>query len=103
MNLATPAEQEVQPSCHKGMPVTKQKGSVGERVDRLVEHLRQENPALLGVVENFRRLDKLAYKVGLLERSDSYTSHVSWWPLISVLGTFSSGKSTFINRILGQP
>src|SRR5690606_22599279 len=51
----------------------------------------------------FRRLDKLAYKTGLLEKSDTYTAHVSWWPLISVLGTFSSGKSTFINRLIGQP
>ncbi|HYN78396.1 MAG TPA: dynamin family protein, partial [Lamprocystis sp. (in: g-proteobacteria)] len=29
-------------------------------------------------------------------------TQIPWWPLISILGTFSSGKSTFINHFLGQ-
>nr|WP_243760276.1 dynamin family protein [Aestuariicella hydrocarbonica] len=35
-------------------------------------------------------------------KGDTYTSHVSWWPVISVLGTYSAGKSTFINQYVGQ-
>jgi GTPase SAR1 family protein len=27
---------------------------------------------------------------------------IPWWPLISVLGTYSSGKSTFINHYIGE-
>jgi GTPase Era involved in 16S rRNA processing len=39
--------------------------------------------------------------MGLLPRSGSFAMQIPWWPLISVLGTFSSGKSTFINHYLG--
>ncbi|HEX5421846.1 MAG TPA: dynamin family protein [Gammaproteobacteria bacterium] len=74
-----------------------------EHLDKLVAHLEQENPDLVDVVRSFRSLDRLAYKLGLLERNESYATKVTWWPMISLLGTFSSGKSTFINRFLGQP
>lgn len=74
-----------------------------ERISQLTAHLERENPELLAIVRSFRRLDKVAHRLGLLERSDSYATQVTWWPLISVLGTFSSGKSTFINSLLGQP
>ncbi|MBF0144480.1 MAG: dynamin family protein, partial [Magnetococcales bacterium] len=32
----------------------------------------------------------------------SFTTRVPWWPLISIMGTFSSGKSSFINSFLEQ-
>ena len=41
--------------------------------------------------------------MGLLGRDESFTTQIPWWPLISILGTFSAGKSTFINHFLGQP
>jgi hypothetical protein len=72
------------------------------RLQNLEAHLRQENPLLLSTVNSFRVLDKVAYRMGLLPRSSSYAMQIPWWPLISVLGTFSSGKSTFINHYLGQ-
>lgn len=74
-----------------------------EHLNQLIAHLEQENPDLLDVVRSFRKLDKLAYKLGLLDKNESFATKVTWWPLISVLGTFSSGKSTFINHLLGQP
>ncbi|MEX2495850.1 MAG: dynamin family protein [Woeseia sp.] len=74
-----------------------------EHVNKLVNHIQAEHPELLGVVQSFRRLDKVAYSLGLLDRTRSYVTRIPWWPLISVLGTFSSGKSTFINQLLGQP
>jgi hypothetical protein len=73
-----------------------------EHLDKLITHLEQENPDLVEVVRSFRRLDRIAYKLGLLDAHESYAAKVTWWPLISVLGTFSSGKSTFINNLLGQ-
>ncbi len=73
-----------------------------ERYDRLREHLSEENPLLLGVTDKYMLLDKVGHKTGLLAANESYTSHISWWPLISVLGTFSAGKSTFINDFIGQ-
>lgn len=72
------------------------------RLARLESHLKAENPALLEVLPTYYRFDKLLYKTGLLNRDSSLASRISWWPLISVLGTFSSGKSTFINSYIGE-
>lgn len=75
---------------------------ITNRLQSLETHLRQENPVLLSAVNSFRELDKVAYRMGLLPRSGSYAMQIPWWPLVSVLGTFSSGKSTFINHYLGM-
>ncbi len=72
------------------------------RLKRLKEHLLEENSIIHGVVENFRELDKIAYKLGFLSQEQSFATNISWWPMISVLGLYSSGKSTFINSYLGQ-
>ncbi len=77
--------------------------SVRKRLSSLEQHLRTENPLLVQAVEGFRRLSSIGYTTGLLGRDESYATQVSWWPLISVLGTFSAGKSTFINQYLGVP
>ncbi|MBF0126711.1 MAG: dynamin family protein [Magnetococcales bacterium] len=75
---------------------------IDRRLNSLEKHLKQENPVLLQVVQSFRELDRVAYRMGLISRDDSFATRVPWWPLIAVLGTFSSGKSTFINSFLGQ-
>ena len=68
----------------------------------LQHHLEDENPILLEIVKTFRRLDKVAYRLGLLESHESVATRVPWWPMVSILGTFSSGKSTFVNHYLGR-
>jgi hypothetical protein len=73
-----------------------------QRIKKLRSHLAQENPLLLQVVKSFRVLDGVAYRLGLLDDTTSFTTRVPWWPMISVMGTFSSGKSTFINFYLGE-
>ncbi|WP_457608581.1 dynamin family protein [Nitratifractor sp.] len=73
-----------------------------ERYRKLEEYLSAENPVLLEVIREYQRLDRVARGLGLLEEEGSYTAKISWWPLISVLGTFSAGKSTFINHYLGM-
>ncbi|MBF0270821.1 MAG: dynamin family protein [Magnetococcales bacterium] len=75
---------------------------VDRRLNSLEAHLQQENPVLLQVVQSFRELDKVAYRMGLLSRDDSFATRVPWWPMVSILGTFSSGKSSFINSFVGQ-
>lgn len=75
---------------------------VDRRLNSLEKHLKQENPVLLQVVQSFRDLDQVAYRMGLLDRSESFATRVPWWPMISILGTFSSGKSTFVNAYLEQ-
>lgn len=73
-----------------------------ERIQRLKRHLDEENPVLAEVVGSFRELDAIARKLGLKGDDDSYATQVSWWPVIAVLGTYSAGKSTFINQLLEQ-
>jgi hypothetical protein len=74
-----------------------------KRLQNLEAHLQLENPILLHAVQSFRRLDTVSRRFGLLGREESYATRVPWWPLIAVLGVYSSGKSTFINHYLGYP
>lgn len=73
-----------------------------ERIKRLKDHLKEENPVLAEVVGSFQELDQVARKLGLMDTDDSYATQVSWWPVIAVLGTFSAGKSTFLNQLIGR-
>jgi len=76
---------------------------IENRLNHLEEHLRQENPVLLETVKSFRLLDQVAYDLGILDNEESYATYIPWWPLISILGTFSAGKSSFINHYLKFP
>jgi hypothetical protein len=76
--------------------------AIRERLSKLESHLENENPLLLDTVVRFKKLDRVAYRMGLLKTSESYATRIPWWPLVSVLGTFSAGKSSFINHFLGQ-
>lgn len=73
-----------------------------KRLQSLEAHLQQENPVLLQAVSSFRKLDKVSRRLGFLDHEESYAARVPWWPLIAVLGVYSSGKSTFINHYLGK-
>ena len=73
-----------------------------KRLHNLEAHLEQENPILLRAVASFRKLDKVSRRLGFLQPEESYATRISWWPMIAVLGTYSSGKSTFINHYLGR-
>jgi len=76
--------------------------SIRDRLIKLETHLNNENPLLKDVVSRFKKLDSVAYKTGLLNTDESYATSIPWWPMISVLGTFSAGKSSFINKYLGD-
>jgi len=75
---------------------------IREQLEKLESHLERENPLLLDAVARFKKLDRIAYRMGLLSTAESYATRIPWWPLISILGTFSAGKSSFINQFLGQ-
>jgi hypothetical protein len=74
--------------------------TIRQRLSSLEQHLKQENPVLVTAVQSYRHLDQIGRTLGLLESEQSYATQISWWPMISVLGTFSAGKSTFINHYL---
>lgn len=75
---------------------------VAERIQKLQQSLAQENPVLLEVVGTYKRLDQIARRMGVLDNNASFIEQISWWPLIAVLGTFSAGKSSFINQYTGR-
>ncbi|CAE6494408.1 Dynamin family protein [Nitrosomonas nitrosa] len=77
--------------------------NINKRLRSLETHLAEEhpdNPVLAKAVHSFRKLDHVAQDIGLLDKNESYATYVTWWPMIAVLGTFSAGKSTFINSYL---
>ncbi len=73
-----------------------------KHLQSLETYLQQENPLLVSIMKSYRELDRVARRLGFFSESDSYTRLVPWWPIISVLGIYSSGKSTFINDYLGH-
>jgi hypothetical protein len=74
---------------------------ISQRLRDLKRRLKQENPILENVVDSFRELDRISRRLGFIDRDESHANRTSWWPLISVLGVYSSGKSSFINHFLG--
>ena len=72
------------------------------RLESLENHLRTENPVLLSAVQSFRKLDTISRRLGFLGDHESHATRIPWWPLVAILGTYSSGKSTFLNDFLGQ-
>ncbi len=75
---------------------------VSKRIKELEAHLKEENDILFDVIKIFRELDSVAYQLGIMDSEQSYATSVSWWPMISIMGTFSAGKSTFINTYIGN-
>ena len=73
---------------------------ISQRLQKLEQHLMQENPILSEVVQNFRELDRISRRIGFFHREESHATRTPWWPLISILGIYSAGKSSFINRFL---
>lgn len=76
--------------------------TIKQRLRNLEHHLKKENPVLVEAVQSYRHLDQVGHSMGVLDEEQSFATQISWWPMISVLGTFSAGKSTFINHYLGQ-
>ena len=76
--------------------------TIKQRLKSLELHLEKENPVLVSAVQTYRQLDQVGRSLGLLDSEQSFATQISWWPMISVLGTFSAGKSTFINHYLGE-
>lgn len=75
---------------------------VRSRLHYLENHLKNESPLLVDAVRGFKELDQVAYRLGLLNKKQSFATQIPWWPLITVLGTDSIGKSNFLNAYLGD-
>lgn len=78
---------------------------INKHLESLQKHLVDEhpdNPILAKAVQSFRKMDTVGQSMGLIRIDESYATCVTWWPMISILGTFSAGKSTFINTYLDK-
>jgi hypothetical protein len=79
-----------------------QDNQIRSRLRKLEQRLKTENPVLADAVDGFRKLDHVSRRIGFFNRGESHATRTSWWPLVAVLGIYSSGKSTFINHYLQQ-
>lgn len=78
---------------------------INKYLKSLQKHLADEhpdNPTLANAVKSFRKMDYVGHSMGLIGKDESYATCVTWWPMIAVLGTFSAGKSTYINSYLNM-
>jgi GTPase SAR1 family protein len=75
---------------------------INQRLRNLKKRLKEENPVLSKVVDSFRELDQISRRIGYFDKEESHATRTSWWPLISILGIYSAGKSSFINHYLHQ-
>ena len=69
--------------------------TIKQRLRSLEEHLTKENPVLVASVQSYRQLDRVGHALGLLGAEQSFATQISWWPMISVLGTFSAGIAEY--------
>ena len=76
---------------------------IKHHLQKLETHLQNESPLLVDAVKGFRNLDTIGYRLGLLDRDQSFATQIPWWPLVSILGTYSAGKSTFLNSYINFP
>ena len=45
---------------------------ISQRLRKLEKHLKQENPILSEVVQNFRELDSISRRIGFFHREESH-------------------------------
>lgn len=70
----------------------------GKFLLQLKQQFAGKNPVLLDTTKVYHELDQLAFDLGLIDMDDSVACKTSWWPLITILGGSTSGKSAFINE-----
>ena len=74
--------------------------TVSKHLINLEKYFSASNPILQKASATFHELDQLEYDLGLIDESESTARKSSWWPIVSLIGGFSSAKSEFINRYL---
>jgi len=73
---------------------------VSKYLVNIEKHFSASNPILQQACKTFHELDQLEYDLGLIDENDSTVRKSSWWPIVSLIGGFSSAKSEFISRYL---
>ncbi len=74
--------------------------SVSKHLINLDNYFSASNPILQRANKTFHDLDQLEFDLGLIDNDDTTASKSSWWPIVSLIGGFSTAKSEFLNRYL---
>jgi len=74
--------------------------TVSKHLINLDKYFSASNPILQKASKSFHQLDQLEYDLGLLDDDETTATKSSWWPIVSLIGGFSTAKSEFINRYL---
>lgn len=72
--------------------------AVSKHLNNIEKLFAGQDPVLQKAVKVYQDLDELKYEIGLIDAEETSAREISWWPLISTLGGYSSSKSDFINR-----
>ena len=72
--------------------------AASKHLNNLEKLFAANDPVLQKTVKVYQELDELKHEIGLIDTEETTARQVSWWPLISTLGGYSSAKSDFINR-----
>jgi len=76
--------------------------TVSKHLINLEKYFSAANPILQTASKSFHELDQLEYDLGLIDDDETTARKSAWWPIVSLLGGFSSAKSEFINRYLNS-
>ncbi|MCK5830076.1 MAG: hypothetical protein KAH20_07200 [Methylococcales bacterium] len=75
--------------------------TISKHLTHLDNQFSSSSPTLQKASKTYQELDQLEYNLGLIENNDTTARKSSWWPIVSLIGGFSTAKSEFINRYLG--
>jgi len=74
--------------------------TLSKHLINLEKYFSASNPILQKASKTFHELDQLEYDLGLIDDNESTSRKSSWWPIVSLIGGFSTAKSEFVNRFL---
>lgn len=74
--------------------------TVSKHLINLEKYFSASNPILQKASKTFHELDQLEYDLGLIDNQETSARKSAWWPIVSLIGGFSTAKSEFINRYL---
>ncbi len=74
--------------------------TVSKHLINLENYFSASNPILQKASKSFQQLDQLEYDLGLIDDDETTATKSSWWPIVSLIGGFSTAKNEFINRYL---
>ena len=76
--------------------------TISKHLINLEKFFSESNPILQKASKTFHELDQLEYDLGLIDNEETTARKSSWWPIVSLIGGFSTAKSEFISRYLNS-